>query len=141
MRRLRRDDTFEDFFKQMEDFFDEFQEFGRDVAGGMTSKVPVDIHEEDGRYVITADLPGVEKEDINVKADEKSVEISADVNQEVKEEGENYVRRERSTRAYRRNVRWPQPVDPESITAEYDNGVLEISAEKQEDSGRDIDVE
>lgn len=141
MRRLRRDDSFEDLFKQMEDFFNEFQEFGRDVAGGMRSKVPVDIHEEGGKYVITADLPGVEKQDINVKADETSVEITADVNQEIKEEGENYVRKERSSRAYRRTVAWPQPVDPESIKAGYENGVLTISAEKEDNDSSNIEIE
>ncbi|MFB6182487.1 MAG: Hsp20/alpha crystallin family protein, partial [Candidatus Nanohaloarchaea archaeon] len=94
-----------------------------------------------GKYKISADLPGVEKEEINVKADEKHVEISADVNQEVREENEEYVRRERTQRSYRRRVAWPDKVDPETIEAEYDNGVLTISAEKEEDSGKEIDIE
>ncbi|MFB6208193.1 MAG: Hsp20 family protein [Candidatus Nanohaloarchaea archaeon] len=141
MRRLRRQDSFDDFFDQMEEFFNQFQDFGKDVAGSLTSRTPVDLREEDGEYVLTADLPGVQKEEINVKADEETVEISAEVNQEIEEEGENYYQRERSSRGYRRKVVWPSKVDPETIQAKYDNGVLEVRAEKAEDSGREVDIE
>ncbi|MFB6204305.1 MAG: Hsp20/alpha crystallin family protein [Candidatus Nanohaloarchaea archaeon] len=141
MRRLRRRDSFDDFFDQMEEFFNQFQDFGRDVAGSIATKTPVDLREENGEYVLTADLPGVQKDEINVKADEEMVEISAEVNQEIEEEGENYYQRERSSRGYRRKIAWPSPVDPETVTAEYENGVLEVSAEKTEDSGRDVEIE
>lgn len=141
MRRLRRRDGFDDLFNQMEDFVDQFQELGRDFTSGVSTGIPVDIREEDGEYILEADLPGVQKDELNVKADENTLEISADVNQEVKEEGENYVRKERSTRSYRRKVAWPSPVEPESVEAEYENGILTVTAEKNEESGKDVEVE
>lgn len=139
MRRLDRRDNVEDVFDQMQNMLREFQDFGKDLAA--PPAVPVDIQEEDNEYVLTADMPGVEKDQINVKADENSVEITAETEQEIKEENEKYVRKERSSRTFRRSVSWPSQVDPESVSAEYENGVLEITAEKQEDSGRDIEVD
>jgi HSP20 family protein len=138
MRRLDRRDHVEDVFDQMQNMLREFQDFGKDLAA---PSVPVDIQEEDGEYTLTADLPGVEKEDINVKADENGVEITAESSQELKEENEKYVRRERSSRTFRRSISWPSPVDPESVSAEYENGVLQVTAESQEDSGRDIEID
>lgn len=139
MRRLDRRDDIDDVFDQMQSMFKNFQEFGEELAFG--SNVPVDIKEEEGKIVMSADLPGVEKEDINLKADEEGVEISAESSQEIKEENEKYVRRERSSRSFRRRVRWPTEIDPETITAEYEDGVLNIEAEKEESEDWDIEIE
>lgn len=141
MRRLKRNDGVEDLFDQMQKMFEEVQDTGRGLASDFTGGVPVDIREEDGEYIITADLPGVEKDEINITGDENRVELSAESEHELKEENEKYIRRERKSRSFRRTVKWPQPVDPETITAEYKEGVLTITAEKSEDSGKDIEVE
>lgn len=142
MRRLdRREDGFDDLFKQMQNFVEQFQDFGRDMATNLTGTVPIDITEEDGQLKVRADLPGVEKEEINVKADEEKVEIMAESNQEITEENEKYYRRERSSRTFHRTIAWPKPVDPETIEAEYNDGVLQITADKSEDEGRNIEIE
>ena len=109
---------------------------GRSVVGGM----PVDIQEEDGKIIVKADLPGVSKEDINLKADAESLEISAESSEEIREENEKYLRRERSRRSYRRTVRWPASIDPESIEADYSDGVLTVTADKEESDGVNIDI-
>lgn len=142
MRRLDREDGVEDVFDQMQNFIDQFQNFGKDMASTFTGAVPVDVTEEDGRITVRADLPGVEKEEINVKADEEKVEIMAESAQEVKEENEKYYRKERSSRTFQRTVAWPKPVDPETIEAEYEDGVLTVTAEvSEEEEGRDIEIE
>lgn len=142
MRRLNREDSTEDVFDQMQNFIDQFQNFGKDMASSFTGAVPVDITKEDGHITVRADMPGVEKEDINVKADEEKVEIMAESSQEVKEENEKYYRRERSSRTFQRTVRWPKPVDSETIEAEYEDGVLTVTAVlSEEDEGRDIEIE
>lgn len=134
MRRLDRRDGFDDVFEQMRKMFDQVQDF---AGGGM----PVDIKEEDGKVIVTADIPGVQKEDIDLKADSKKLEIAAQSSQEVKEENEKYLRQERSAKRYRRSISWPSPVDAESVTAEYQDGVLRVEAEKEEQEGRDIDIQ
>lgn len=135
MRRLDRRDDLDDVFDQMQKMFNQFQ----DLAD-FRSNVPVNVKEEDGEIVVTADLPGVQKEDINLKADSDGLEISAESTEEVKEENEKYLRKERSSRTYRRRVAWPTEVDPETVSAEYSDGVLEVRAEKEEE-GEDWDVE
>ena len=142
MRRLDREDGVNDVFDQMQNFIDQFQNFGKDMASTFTGAVPVDVTEEDGQITVRADLPGVEKEEINVKADEEKVEIMAESSQEVKEENEKYYRKERSSRTFQRTVAWPKPVDPETIEAEYEDGVLTVTAEvSEEEEGRDIEIE
>lgn len=129
----------DDMFERMQKFFEDFQEVGKDLTG--LSSVPVDIREEDGEIVVKADLPGVSKEDINLRGDSEELEISAESSHEVKEENEKYLRQERSRRTFRRTVAWPVKVDPETIEAEFEDGVLTVTAEKEETSGRDIDIE
>ena len=141
MRRLKRTDGVEDLFDQMQKMFEEVQDTGRGLASDFTGSLPVDIEEENEEYILTADLPGVEKDEINITGDESSVEISAESEAEMKEENEKYIRRERRSRTFRRTVAWPQPVDPETISAEYDEGVLTITADKQENGGKTIEVE
>lgn len=141
MRRLKRQDDLDDIFKQMENVFSQFQEKGMDFASELKPNFPVDIAEEDGEFVITADLPGVDKEEINITTDEESVEISAESSAEVEEENEKYYRKERSTRRFNRRVNFPSKVDAETVGAEYEDGVLTITAEKEEENGREIEIE
>lgn len=141
MRRLKRSDDLDDLVNQMENMFKQFHEKGTDFASELKPAFPVDIAEEEGSFEITADLPGVDKEEINIKGDEKGVEISAESSHEIEEENEKYYRKERSKRSFNRRVKFPQPVDPETIEAEYEDGVLTITADKEEGEGVDIEVE
>ena len=137
MRRLRRHDE-KDVFDRMQRMFDEMQEMGKNIVP--RGQMPVDIREEDGDIVISADLPGINKEDISLKADTEGLEIVAEGSTEVKEENEKYIRRERSARKFRRKIQWPVEVDPETVEASYDDGVLEVRAEKDESEGHDIEI-
>lgn len=139
-KRLDRRDGVNDIFDQMHKMFNQMQSYSKDL--NFKSSVPVDIKEEDGKVVLTADLPGVEKEDINLKADKDSVEISAESSAELKEENEKYIRRERSSRSFRRAISWPTEIDPETIHAEYNDGVLKVEADKKDShSGDSIEIE
>jgi len=71
----------------MHKMFNQMQSFSKDINLG--TSVPVDIRVEDDKVFLTADLPGVQKDDINLKADDKTVEISAESSTELKEENEN----------------------------------------------------
>lgn len=139
-KRLDRENSTKDVFDQMHKMFNQMQNFSKDL--NFRSSVPVDIKEEDGKVVLTADLPGVQKDNINLKADEDSVEISAESSTEVKEENEKYLRKERSSRSFRRVISWPTSIDSETIKAEYEDGVLSVEAEKKDSSGgNSIEIE
>jgi len=141
MRRLKRQDDIEDVFKQMEDVFSQFQEKGMNFASELKPNFPVDIAEEDGEYIVTADMPGVEKEEINIKADNEGIEISAESSHEIEEENEKYYKKERSQRRFNRRIKFPSGVDAETIEASYEDGVLTVTAEKDEEEGREIEIE
>ncbi len=138
MRRLDRRDGLDDLFNQMQRFAEEVQERGMNLAD---KGIPVDIQEDDETVTVTADMPGVEKEDINLKADEDGISITAEHEASVEEENEKYVRKERQRRTYQRTVNWPTDIDPESVAAHYENGVLEITADKEDTPSHDIDIE
>lgn len=141
MRRLKRSDDIDDLFKQMESVFSQFQEKGMNIASNLNGGFPVDIREEDGSFIVSADLPGVEKEEINVKGDEESLEISAESSHKIEEENEKYYKQERSHRRFNRKIHFPAHVDPETIEANYEDGVLTITADKDVEEGRDIEIE
>jgi len=136
MRRLRRHDSIDDMFDQMQKMVNQIQE-----GPALGTNIPVDIEEEHGKYKIVADLPGVQKEEIDLKADKNEISITAESTAEVQEENEKYFKKERTSRAFQRTLSWPTQIDPETITAEYKDGVLTITAEKDEEEGKNIEIQ
>lgn len=130
-------DPFQRMVDRMEDVVRDIER--RFPPGG--GHVPVDVRERDGEIVVTAELPGIEKDMIDLRVDTDSVRISASDDVEMAEENERYVRRGRSTRQLRRRVALPAPVDPDTAEASYENGVLTVTVETSTDgSGRTVDI-
>ncbi len=90
----------------------------------------VDVAENEKTITVTADVPGVDKKDIDLKINEGSVEIKVEKKSEAKEEKKGYYRMERSYRGFYRMMPLPAKVLPESAEAKYNNGVLEITLPK-----------
>jgi HSP20 family protein len=93
----------------------------------------VDINEANGAYKVRADLPGVKKEDINVRIDGNIVQIDAEVKQEkeTKDKAGKVLRSERYQGAISRTFSLPQDVDDTKATAKYDDGVLTLELPKK----------
>ena len=93
-----------------------------------------DIKEEDGKYVLEADMPGFNKEDIKLDVDNDILTISAERHSEHedKDKAGNYIRCERSYGKYSRSFD-VSAIDSEKITATYDNGVLTLDMPKKEE--------
>lgn len=136
----RRNDPFREMYERMNRMFRDLSaETGLDVEA---TNLPVDIEETDDQVVVTADMPGIAKDNIHVQVRGDRLHLAAESETEVEEEGKDYVRRERSTRSYSRTVRLPAPVDQASAEATYDDGVLRIELDKLEkDGGTEIDVQ
>ena len=95
------------------------------VVGG--EWVPaVDIKEEDDRYVLHADIPGVNPEDIEITMENGVLSIHGERKLEAKEERENFKRIERSHGVFYRRFTLPEHTNPDGITAHGENGVLEV---------------
>lgn len=102
----------------------------------------VDLVEQDGEFVLKADLPGFDRDDIDLTLRGRQLTLSAETDREDLEEGSRYIRRERERRGYSRSIRLPAEVDPDAVEASFENGVIEVVLPKLEASDQHrIDVE
>jgi len=91
----------------------------------------VDIREEAERFVVAADLPGVEGKDIEVTADKGVLTIRGERRSEKKSATDGFESVERATGTFLRRFTLPESVDAEAIKATHNNGVLEVSIPKR----------
>ena len=102
----------------------------------------VDLSEHDDELVVVADLPGFEREEIDLSVDGDRLVIAASHDEETADEEESYLRRERRATAIRRAIDLPVAVDAEAASASYTNGVLTVTLPKLvESEGHRIDIE
>jgi len=104
------------------------------VPANGEDKVPaIDIHESDTGYCIKADLPGVKKEDVHVSLEHGVLTIQAETHKEDKEEKDGQIiRQERHFGQFIRRLSVGESIEPDNITAKFDNGVLEVNLPKPE---------
>lgn len=95
--------------------------------------VRVDVVEKDGMFQVRADLPGVKKEDINVRIDGNLVQIDAETKgeKEFKGNGGKVLRSERYYGSVSRAFTLAQDVDEAAAKAKYENGVLTLELPKK----------
>ena len=92
----------------------------------------VDVKEEDERFLIRADIPGVDPEDIEITMEKGVLTIKGERKLEAKDEGDNGYRRvERVYGSFYRRFSLPDTADAEKISASGKNGVLEIAIPKK----------
>jgi HSP20 family protein len=89
----------------------------------------IDVVTDDGNLVLTAELPGVKQEDINITLHEGVLTISGERKTEQEEERGGYYVRERRYGSFSRSLSVPEGVDESKIHARYENGVLEVTVE------------
>ncbi|MAT50093.1 MAG: heat-shock protein Hsp20 [Porticoccaceae bacterium] len=121
--------SFFDVDKFFDDFWSPATQRGSNVGAFFTPRV--DIKEHDGHYEISAELPGVKKEDLHITLEEGILTIEAESRQESKEEKEGRViRQERRYGKFTRSFNLGGNVSEEDISANFDNGILTITAPK-----------
>lgn len=137
-------DTKPNPFSDIEHVFDrlrtQFEEASRSWERGETptfwptgaDAMAVDLVDRDDELIATVDLPGFDRDDIEVKATEKSVHITADQREAIDEEEATYLRRERRHRRVQRTIPVPFEIDREQVHATMTNGVLTITLPKTE---------
>ena len=108
--------------------------FNRDRDSSETASdwVPaVDIKEEDNRFLIHADVPGVDPKDIEITMEDGILTLKGERKSETREERDGYRRVERVSGQFFRRFTLPDTADAEGVSAKGVNGVLEISIPKQ----------
>ncbi|WP_146417758.1 Hsp20/alpha crystallin family protein [Haloarcula hispanica] len=130
-----------DPFSEIERAFDMLgEQFGVDMGA-----IPVDVVDEGDAFVVHADLPGYDSDDIDVQlVEDRKLTISATSSQERESTDGQYVQRERRQQSMSRSVPLPEAVDDAETTASYNNGVLTVRLGKivrnEDDNGTDIPV-
>jgi len=118
--------------KRFSDIMDEF--FNDAVNARRDSFVPsIDVSESENQFMITAELPGMKKEDINISLENGRLSISGERSFENEEKGKTYHRVETQYGSFNRSFQLPDNVSEESITATYEDGLLNITIDKSED--------
>lgn len=134
-------------FDEIERMFEQMDKGLKTFDASLTQGVPIDLIDEGESYVVTADLPGYEKEDIDVRLSGSTLMIraerSTDVETEETDDVGEYIRRERSHESINRSVQLPERVAQDETDASYQNGVLAVTLAKQTslDSGESIPIE
>lgn len=142
-----REDELDEFLgkKKLPGFFDSMlKEFPIMRAEGKIFRNPlIDIIDEKNCFKIVAELPGLDKKDIELDAAEDYLTIKAVSKKEEKAEGKNFYRQERSIQQFYRKIPLSEKIIPSKVTAEYKNGILEVTLQKQVKAkriGRKIDA-
>lgn len=141
-RSIRPVDRLESIAERLDDVLPE-GEVDTELPSGILSGVDVDVIDDGEDVVVVADLPGFEKDEISVQADDRRLRITAESEQEVEEEKEFY-RRERTQKEVSRTLTLPVEVEVGETTASYEGGVLSVHLPKAEDEmeeGEEIDID
>ena len=123
-------------------FFEDFPPRGTQVNGAAGNYQPrVDIVDEKDAVVVSAEIPGVEKDQLSVELEDGILTLSAEKTAEHKEEKDGLYRSERAYGTYKRSFKVPSSVNPGEISAEYVNGVLKVTLPKRpETAPRQIEI-
>ena len=134
---------------EMESWFDEFGRqgwlhpfrwqwpLGSENLTLFEGRMPkVDVIDRETEVVVRAELPGVEKEDIDITVAEQTLALRAEMKREEKEEKGEYFREEMSRGEFHRTMQLPEAVDEGNAKATFRNGVLEITLPKMKQTPR-----
>jgi HSP20 family protein len=130
------------FEREMDDLFRDLQStyyFPRRFQrhGGyrmpMVRQPLLDIEDTGKNIMVTAEMPGIPKENIDIKVTENSLEISAKAQQDIEDKGKDYYHRERSYQSYHRSLPLPTEVDHKKVDAELKDGILKVTLPKKKE--------
>ncbi len=113
-----------------------------ELDSSLPGSISIDVEDADDAYVVTADLPGFERDDIEVQVENNTLTLRATREESTEEEETDYLHRERSTASLSRSVTLPDPVAESDASASYNNGVLTVTLPKRdpETGGTNIPV-
>ncbi len=91
----------------------------------------VDIYEDENQLVLTAEVPGIEEKDIEIKLEDNTLSIRGERKMEKETNEENYYRIEMAYGSFYRSFSLPNYIDQDKIQAEHENGILKITMPKR----------
>ena len=91
----------------------------------------INISENEKEYQVSAEVPGVDEKDIEVKLTNGVLTVKGEKKAEKEEQGKDFHRVERSYGSFSRSIRLPEDADPNKVEAKYKKGVLSIAVQKK----------
>ena len=91
----------------------------------------MDVIETDTTYAVTADMPGISRDEVSVTIDKNLLTISAEPKDEVSQDERKVLRHERYSGKYSRSLRLGEDIDEDKVSAEYRDGVLRLAIPKK----------
>ncbi|WP_224447979.1 Hsp20/alpha crystallin family protein [Haloprofundus salilacus] len=132
-------------FEEIERLFDQLSRNFESSGMSKLKDISVDLEERGDEFVVTADLPGYETDDIDLAVRDRQLTIRAEHSDTSETSDDAFLRRERTQRSVSRTVHFPEPVEEEASDASYRHGVLTVRLPKQDrrddDEGHRIDIE
>ena len=130
---------FGDFGSMLDDFFSESFPFRRSLEA---DTFKVDVEDSEKEYIVHAELPGVNKEEVHLSLEDGRLRISVQRDEEKEEKDKNYIHRERRVCSMERNI-FLQEAGEENIKAKLEHGVLKIEIPKKPhvDTSRKIEID
>jgi len=134
-------------FRPFEDIFDDFSRSFEALMKPWEQIIPsrrptefrpevryprLDLEDSGESYTVTAELPGLSKDQVDIKLTKDSLDISGEAKEEKEEKDKNYLHRERSYASFRRRIVFPEEVIPEKAEADMKKGVLTLKVPKKE---------
>jgi len=113
------------------------------AISSFANPIRTDIRENENEYIIEAEIPGVEKDNIKMEVRDNVLTISLEHNEETNEERGNYIRRERKYGSYSRSFN-VENIKQDEIKAKYSNGILTVvlpKADNIKENVRRIDIQ
>ncbi len=118
---------------EMNRLFNTFFDSGATAATAAQPWIPaMDLVEQPDDYVLRVDLPGVAEDEVSIELENNALSISGERAEQTDAERDTYHRVERARGAFRRVVSLPEGIDPASVAASFDKGVLAIRIPKPE---------
>jgi HSP20 family protein len=110
-------------FDEMFDTFLDWQLPTRQFAYAAT---PLDLYEEDGKYVLEMTVPGFDPKEINVEVSGGTVLVTGEHTEKTEKKDVRYHRREMRRGSFSRSVTLPQDLDANAVTAKVEKGILKV---------------
>ena len=129
----------QDPFNMLDDFFNDTWLPGRSL---MNDTFKVDVKETEKEYIVEAELPGVKKEEVSLELNEGRLSIGVSRNEQVNEEADNYVHKERRYSSMQRSLYLADAAN-DGVAAKLEEGILKVTVPKdpKADKKRKIEIQ
>ncbi|MCK9211509.1 MAG: Hsp20/alpha crystallin family protein [Ignavibacteriaceae bacterium] len=109
-------------------FFDDFPTAAQEFSSTYHPKI--DVYEDDKKIYFEAEVPGMNKKDLNISVHDNILTVTGEKKKEYEEKGKNFFRMERAFGSFTRSFTLPDEINADKIDAKFTDGILKIEIEK-----------